>query len=236
MSTHDDTADTTDALATPDEHLAAAIQMDKVREYTVRPGLLRVPVAELTTAPNSPQYLLQLDHPVIADAELRFFIEKPAYWDATAFLWPRFLDWYGYTTRSQYELQTDRVYVKHNPHTDTWDLTKPPSSRRRTWWRLRDAASHRFPRVARTTHRAWRTATTPTRRLRALSPRFRTAACLGLGLLTFVGLVPAATASPTVNYGVWGATLVASILGFVVMVLAALVVEPPTTMSDGGRQ
>lgn len=224
QSTTDTTTTDTDDVAlpaTPDEQLEAAIQMDKIREYTVRPGLLRLPVESLDTAANSPQYVVQLHHPVIDDADIRFFIEKPAYWDPNTFLWPRFLNWYGLTTRSQYQLQTERVYVKHNPRTDEWELVAPPSDWQRTWWRTKKAAGHRAPDAL---ARAYRVATAPVRRVRRLTPGVRS-------LVAFIIAMGAGIATTAWSLSGGAMLPVAALLGICTAVLAlcttALAVEPP---------
>lgn len=211
--------------ATPDEQLQSAIQMDKVREYTVRPGLLRVPVEELTTAANSPQYVLQLHHPVIDEADIRYFIPKPEDWDPQRFLWPRFLDWYGYTTRSQYELQTDRVYIERNRRTGEWELTKPPSDARRYWWRWQDAISHRVPsRLDHALGRGWRALTTPLQRVRRAAPGTRGVLVLLTALVTHTATLLFTLAN---GWATSGATAMGVAAGLFALLVTALVVEPP---------
>lgn len=233
------TTDTDDAVlpATPDEQLQAAIDMDKVREYTVRPGLLRLPVSALTTAHNSPQYVVQLDHPVLGDTDTRFFIDKPAEWNTHREFWPRFLDWHGYTARSQYELQTDRVYVRHTPGRDRdtpgvsvsgdWTLVAPPSDARRYYWRWTDALAGDHPWLA----AGWRAVASPVRRARAVTPSVRTAAILLLsvtvGLVAGVMMLTDATGPgvPAVELGFAVASAAAWAV-FTLVVSAALIVPP----------
>lgn len=123
-------------LATPDEEMKLAIQMQRVKEYTIRPGLMRLPVKSVDSAKNAEQYVLCLDHPFLNEADTRFHIDKPAYWDKRKFEWPRLLSWYGYGPGSQYHLQTDRLYVRYDHVKDEWTLTKPPSEWNTTMYRL----------------------------------------------------------------------------------------------------
>lgn len=229
-----DDAATDDATlpATPDEQLQAAIDMDKVREYTVRPGLLRVPVRELATARDGPKNMLQLDHPVIPDEDIRFFLDKPAYWDPHTQQWPKILNWYGYSTRNQYEIQTDRVYIRQT-HDDEWELTKPPSDLRQYYWRWADALDHRLAsggRVARTLRAGYRVTTAPVRRLRRLSPAGRTASVFMAGAVMFLGSVAAMLDTSALylsNVYFWAAAGT-----LLMMALCALIVEPPAGGSD----
>lgn len=134
----------TDVLATPDEEMSNVVQIQKLAACTVRPGLLRLDVSTVTTAENSPQMVVIADHPV--EGDIRFFFKKigPDKTWATAPL-RELLEWYGYTKRSMYQLQTDRVYVKYVADIDEYVIVQPPSDWERKLRRWRKALAYRAP-------------------------------------------------------------------------------------------
>lgn len=245
-TTTTDDPETTDVLAPLDEQQEAAVQLDKIREYTVRPGLLRLPVGTLNTTTDSDRNVLYLDHPHAPDGDFEFHIPKPDIWDPEAYFWVRLLDWYGYTPASQYHLQTDHVYVKRVPHAagtrlgdddnprvsanGGWKLVAPPSDRRRDWWRWQDAAGNALPgRLA----SAGRLATTPIRRARRAPPADRAGVVWTVAFLAFtVTATIALTSWSALGIGtVSSAFIVALAGGALGLALAAIAVLPP-----GGAQ
>lgn len=129
------------ALAVPDEELDTVIQMTKLADLTVRPGLMRLPVKKVTTAKNSPQVVIILEHPV--EDDIRKYYDKPKMWTRHSEL-RRLLDAYGYTERNMHALQTEHMYVTHDG--EEWEIVPPPSKIRKRARRWRKAASHQMPR------------------------------------------------------------------------------------------
>lgn len=117
------------ALAMPDEHMEISIELSKVKECTIRPGLMRLPVTKVTSAENSPKLVIELNHPIIGD--IKKFKQKPTdTWREDNEL-VRILEWYGYTTRNYHQLQTERLYVEYDEdggakERDKWKIVKPP--------------------------------------------------------------------------------------------------------------
>lgn len=117
--------------AMPDEQLQNVIQMRNVQRATSDDGRIRLPVARVVSAENSPQIKLEVAHPFIGD--ISFFLPKPETWgDDNPFV--ELLDEYGYNTGDMYQLQTERVYIGQ---TDDFDESNAiTKAEHREWYLL----------------------------------------------------------------------------------------------------
>lgn len=143
-----ETEEETTALATPSEELEMAIQMERIKEYTVdwaKPGTMLLPVKEVTSAENSPNWVIVLDHPFIPEKQMRFYIPKPPVWDPAEYKWCRILDEYGLSPGSQFHLQQMSMYARYDSEYDEWTLIDPPGERRKTMYRWKKALEYRLP-------------------------------------------------------------------------------------------
>lgn len=115
-------------LATLSEEQANLVQMQQIAEQTVEPGVMRLPVKTVTTAENSEQWAIELDHPV--EGTLRFYRKKPRYgWHDDQEL-VELLRWYEIHDRDPYKLQIEQLYAEHDPDEADqhhgWCLAEPP--------------------------------------------------------------------------------------------------------------
>lgn len=115
-----------------DERQEAIIETSKLKEMTVEPGIMRVPVDEVTTAANSEQWVVIMDHPV--EEDIRFFLPKPRTGWSDDYLLVRVLRWYDVVDESQsignadpYALQRLSLYIEYDEADESWDLIQPPS-------------------------------------------------------------------------------------------------------------
>lgn len=127
-------------LATLDEEQAVAVQLQKIEEYTIQPGLMRLPVSEVTSAENSDNMVVVLNHPV--EDDIRKYFAKPPYW-STEYELPALLDAYGYRTNNPYHLQRDRLYVEYDDDDEEWVIIGPPADWKRTLYRAKKQISKR---------------------------------------------------------------------------------------------
>lgn len=117
----------TELPARPDEEMKNLVQMQKLARMTVEPGLYRLPVSEVSTAENSEQWTVDVEHPVIGN--IRFHLQKPieeGWHDEQELV--KVLHWYGIFDEDPYKLQTEHMYVRHNPDSDNvhdWELEDP---------------------------------------------------------------------------------------------------------------
>lgn len=114
------------ALAELDEHQKVVVQLDKIKELSVGPNVMRLPVSEVITTEENPLVKVILDHPLEGEISLGF--RKPKIWDPKNEL-VEFLSWYGHSPKRLYVMQTERVYVKHSDQYG-WEPIRPPSMRR----------------------------------------------------------------------------------------------------------
>jgi len=122
--------------AMPDEETKAMIQTTELREMTVEPGVMRVPVDEVTTAHNSEQWVVEMDHPV--EDDIRFFLPKPTHGWSDDYMLVRLLRWYDILDADDqlanvnpYHLQIYDLYIEYDDVDDEWELIKPPQARSR---------------------------------------------------------------------------------------------------------
>lgn len=145
-------ADSENVLATFDERQQQHIQMQQLRDATVERGLLKIPVKRVTTAKNSEQWVVEPDHPVLDEKELRQFYEKPVTGWTTEYDLVKLLEWYCNGSQNPYDLQLHHVYCQYDKSEDEWTIVKPPtytySGRKRlsaTWSATRRAVARRRP-------------------------------------------------------------------------------------------
>lgn len=115
----------TQKLATLNEEQTVQVQLQSISQYTVEPGLLRLPVKKLTTAKNSEQMVFELDHPFIDSKKFRFYMEKPAYWSED-YEFVEIMEAYGYGPGNIYHIQTDKMYTRYDEKSEEWKIVKPP--------------------------------------------------------------------------------------------------------------
>jgi hypothetical protein len=134
MSTVERTIDHTvgddgNLLANLSEDQEDAVEIQKVQEMTVEPGLMKLPVKKVVTAENSDQYAIIVDHPV--EGEHSLFVEKPVTGWSREYTLVRMFDWYGITGTNPHQLQLCRIYVEHNPEeadrSHGWRIVQPPN-------------------------------------------------------------------------------------------------------------
>lgn len=115
------------------EREEAIVQTEKIREMTVDPerSIMHVPVDEVTTAENSEQWVLIMDHPV--EDDIRFFLPKPRTGWSTEYKLVRLMDWYGINNADSrlgsgdpYKLQRQSLYIQHDDQEEEWELIRPP--------------------------------------------------------------------------------------------------------------
>lgn len=211
-------------LATLDEEQTVAIQLQRIEEYTIRPGLMRLPVSEVTSAENSDKMVIVLDHPV--EDDIRKYFAKPPYW-STEFELPALLDAYGYRSNNPYHLQCHSLYVEYIESDDEWEIVEPPEEWKRTWHRIQKQISKRVnekvPGPISHAIEGFR------RRFRWIVPRGSYGAFIGL---TVLGLVAGTIAlwagpDPTPTRVVY-----MQLIGLVAGALAAFFLVPPPTEGD----
>lgn len=136
-------SDETD-LATIDEEMETIVQMTKLAEQTVKPGVMRLPVDSVTTAKNSPQAVITVKHPVEGDIRMYYkkMDDQKTWTDETEL--KRVLDWYGYTRREMHALDSDRLYVQYAPNSEEggasdWHIVPPPSKTKQKAQRIASA-------------------------------------------------------------------------------------------------
>lgn len=100
-----------DLLATLDEQQKTAVQLDEIKRATIEPGLMRLPVKQVTSAENSEQLVIEVHHP--AEENPRFYLPKPRMWEPSKYRLPKLLDWYGYKSTNYHVLQTGKLYLRH---------------------------------------------------------------------------------------------------------------------------
>lgn len=125
--TVDEDASSDNLLATLSEEQENRVQIDKIREFTVEPGLMKLPVSIVTKAENSEKWVLEVEHPI--EGTLRMYLTAPVNgWDEENEL-VRTLNWYN-INRDPYQLQMRHVYVRKDDDASEqahgWVLTAPP--------------------------------------------------------------------------------------------------------------
>lgn len=130
-------------LAELDEERRACVQIDEIQRRTIEPGLMRLPVSQVSTAEDSNTVTIEVEHPV--EGDVSFHLSKPTTWNPENEL-VQFLDNYGLRFSDVYDLQTRDVYVDCSAgNSRNWELAVPPedrpSTRERAVARLRNAAS-----------------------------------------------------------------------------------------------
>lgn len=208
-------------LATLSEEQQNLVQMQQVSELTVEPGVMRLPVTQVTTTPDNGRWSIRVEHPI--EGELFFNMDKPRTWRDDAEL-VELLHWYDIQDRDVYKLQTKYLHVEHvgssadSPH--GWELIEPPWMEKRREARRRRRPWHQ---------RAWDRVTTtfaahrPERTYANVWTALLFGALLPVALLPFFGLT-----GPQI--AIYAGAVVTSFFVTTGAVVAA--VEPPE--DDGG--
>ena len=114
-------------LAVLEEEEENLVQMQEIQARTVEPGVLQLPVKQVTSAKNSQQWAIIVDHPVLG--EMRFYREKPLAGWSRAYDIVTLLESYGIYDANVYKLQTREVYVELTGEDATmdsnWALRQP---------------------------------------------------------------------------------------------------------------
>lgn len=143
-----------DLLANLSEEQTNLVQLDKIHELTVREGVMRLPVHLVTTAENSDQWVVEVEHPVEGTYRLYFEAPMKGWTDDNELV--QLLGWYG-VRRNPYELQVREIYVAYRPDQTTqahgWIAVPPPGWEDSVKHRLRQHLG-RF-RINRTPLKVW---------------------------------------------------------------------------------
>jgi hypothetical protein len=99
-----------DRLAVLNEEQENLVQMQEMQERTVAEGVLRLSVHTVTSAENSQQWAILVDHPVLG--ELKFFLEKPVAGWSDDYRIVGLLKSYDIFDGNPYKLQRREVYVQ----------------------------------------------------------------------------------------------------------------------------
>lgn len=124
---HETDADATseNVLATLDEEQRAHVQMQQMKEATVAPGVLKLPVKRVTTSEERGVYAVELDHPMVEPKETRQFYDKPVHGWTDDYKIVRILDWYT-GSENPHDLQLHHVYTRYHEEDDEWEIIRPP--------------------------------------------------------------------------------------------------------------
>lgn len=123
----------TELPAKLNEREEAIVQTEKIREMTVdaERSIMQVPVDEVTTAQNSEQWVVIMDHPV--EDDIRFFLPKPRTGWSTEYKLVELLDWYSISDAGSrlgsgdpYKLQRQSLYIQYDEDDEEWALIRPP--------------------------------------------------------------------------------------------------------------
>lgn len=128
--TLDDEMADTDVLATLEERERNRMQMQEIARRTVRPGLLRLKVENVTSAENSEQWAIDVAHPTRRDP-IRIFAEKPIEGWSDDYKIVKLLRWVGEeSTRDPHKLEFHDLYMKKDPENSSfphdWMAVEPP--------------------------------------------------------------------------------------------------------------
>lgn len=117
-----------DLLANLSEEQENIVQLQQIKDATVEPGLMRLPVSVVTKATNSENWAIEVDHPL--EGTLRFYRNAPTDgWYPESGNIVEMLAWYD-INGDPYQLQLMRIYMKktgdqaEQPH--GWEPAQPP--------------------------------------------------------------------------------------------------------------
>lgn len=129
MSATQETESNRNLPSTLSEEQENVLQLDKLRRYTVEPGVLKLPVTRVDSAENTEKFVVTLDHPVFPEKKCRVYLEKPTMgWERDQEL-VKVLRWYcGENCTDPYQLQLTSVRVKFTGTESraSWEILKPP--------------------------------------------------------------------------------------------------------------
>jgi len=184
-------------LATMSERQEHRFQMQEIKRRTVEPGVMKLSVANIQTAENSPQWAIDLEHPAQSDSdEIRIFAEKPMDGWSDDYKIVKLLEWYDISSQDPHQLEYCDLYVEKNEsesdYSHGWQVTEPPAYKPPGLRRAKRAWNNiaREFRPDRTIARMWGTmvATTVGTAMIAMSQLYGQSALLS-GLTVFGGLL-----------------------------------------------
>lgn len=118
-----------EALATLSDREEHRLQMQEIKRRTVKPGVMKLNVNTVTSAENSEQWAIDIEHPARKD-DIRVFVEKPIEGWSRDYTIVRVLEWYGITNQDPHQLEFEDVYVRKDEaasdYAHGWVLTEPP--------------------------------------------------------------------------------------------------------------
>lgn len=138
-------------LATLSEEQAVGLQLDKIKRMTVEPGLIRLPVQEVSSTEESNTVTVECHHP--AEENPTFHLPKPTFWDAEEEALPKLMGWYGYRGSNYHKLQTDRLFLSDGRHKgrsiesekeiEDWEIVPPPEWSPPRWERFKKSVKRK---------------------------------------------------------------------------------------------
>lgn len=115
-----------DVLATLDERDQNRVQLQKIRDFTVEPGLMELPVSLVTKAENSEKWAIEVEHPI--EGTLRVYRDSPVTgWEAEDDNIVQLMEWYD--VADPYELQLRHIFMRKTEDADqahNWEPARPP--------------------------------------------------------------------------------------------------------------
>lgn len=115
-------------LDTLSEEQEDRVQMEELYRRTQEDGSMQLKCSTVTTAENSPQFAIEVEHPV--EGTIRLFAEKPVDGWSDDYLLVRMFDWYDVTSNNPHELQLRDLYVKKDEESSDyahgWTFVRPP--------------------------------------------------------------------------------------------------------------
>lgn len=119
-----------EALATLSDREENRYQMQEIARRTVAKGLLRLSVKDVTSAENSEQWAIDIEHPARSDP-IRIFAEKPIEGWSREYKIVRMLQWIGEeSSRDPHKLEFNDLYMEKNSdesdYAHGWQVVAPP--------------------------------------------------------------------------------------------------------------
>jgi hypothetical protein len=122
-SSRDDTITT---LSEREEH---RVQMQEIKRRTVKPGLMKLNVAEVSSSENSHNWAIDIEHPVKRDT-MRIFLDKPMNGWTREYKLVRMMDWYDIGTEDPHQLEFVDLYMEkdgeRSEYAHDWVAVQPP--------------------------------------------------------------------------------------------------------------
>lgn len=117
------------SLAELHEEDKQRLNLQKIREMTIGDKLMKLPVSYVTTAKNSPNWAITVEHPI--EGELTFYADAPVNgWVPKDGNIVQILNWYNVKTEDPYQLQIMSICVEKTDSQESrahgWELVEPP--------------------------------------------------------------------------------------------------------------